>query len=222
MRRAFSYALVAVAAFVLGWWTGRQDDPVRTPDRVVPAAISPPSEGVDAEPLSTARSPLPVPTESEHAVEHASAPSTAPIPSADTPRPQKSQKEWRLELLEKDLAVLQRKQALPLSSTRWGNAYLVVMQSIAAIMDAAGTSTDDVPPFSPRSAQERYFNLAGRAYRFRVGEFPEFDAVQDYATRYSEYESARIRDPSAVEPLLSPDVVDLIVSRAEVALALLK
>jgi len=216
-RRVLALAILAIGVLAAWYALGRArtERPSHSPSSVQPVASR--TNGapgtLDSGEAALARVPVERPqTPADGAGPHTGSPVAQSVTATDERR-------IRLQLLERDVERFRQNDP---TSKRWAQAQLVVTSAIAIIMDAAGTSEKSGPPLAPRNDKERFFQLNGRAYRFLVGEFAEFDALLEYMPKYSAYESLRLRDPSTPEPELDPAIVDLMLSRAETAAGLLK
>ena len=70
-------------------------------------------------------------------------------------------------------------------------ARLTVGMSIAAILDALGRSIEDSASYQyPRDAGVHSFFYNGKNYEFSRGEFPVYDALQDYFKAAQEWDVA--------------------------------
>jgi len=151
---------------------------------------------------------------------------------AQTPARELSDLEWRQRWLSECAAEL--------DSANEGNAEQRVehalVTSIATIMDAAGTSrkrpegeTLHLKPFLQPGSQFFFHNES--YYSFRVGEFPDYDALSAYRVSHEQWVDGKPRlseGPEAVrrwqetEPQFPMDLVSQAKTRTAQALAILR
>jgi len=118
------------------------------------------------------------------------------------------------------------------SKERAHTAAMVLAQSIAHIMDAAGTWRSPEP--GDRVPQDlttvNYYSYNGRVYEFSKGLFPEYDELMVYLRKMESYNesygpgarAAGRASPSHPEPpLFTPELEGWIESRVQEALGVL-
>lgn len=103
-------------------------------------------------------------------------------------------------------------------------APMLLSQSIAHLMDAAGTwrPSPEGSAVLPNPDKVNYFQYNDRCYEFNKGAFPEFDRLMDWMRQMDSYNGRRhgSREPLTPPPF-APEVRDWIEVRAQEALAVL-